>query len=161
MDFLNNISYNSRYSDSIKLSKYTQTIENVINNICDTSNSYKTLEESIIYTYDHNTLLNSNTKLYIDQYKLKLATDIDEKSKDLYETGTIGNILQLLKLPDGTVKVLIEGKRRCLINKFTESELFLEAEVNLIEENINEEKNKLEQIEELINIFEQYVKHPF
>jgi ATP-dependent Lon protease len=82
----------------------------------------------------------------------------DPKSKDLYETGTIGNILQLLKLPDGTVKVLIEGKRRCLINKFTELELFLEAEVNVIEENVNEEKNKLEQIDELINVFEQYVK---
>jgi ATP-dependent Lon protease len=82
----------------------------------------------------------------------------DPKSKDLYETGTIGNILQLLKLPDGTVKVLIEGKRRCLIKKFTELELFLEAEVNVIEENVNEEKNNLEQIDELINVFEQYVK---
>jgi len=105
MDFLNNISYNSRYSDSIKLSKYTQTIENVINNICDTSNSYKTLEESIIYTYDHNTLLNSNTKLYIDQYKLKLATDIDEKSKDLYEIFNYGKQMKQKTIQMGLQKV--------------------------------------------------------
>ena len=40
--------------------------------------------KNLLYTiYDHNILLNSNTKLYIDQYKLKLATDIDEKSKEL------------------------------------------------------------------------------
>ncbi|MDA9170672.1 endopeptidase La [Alphaproteobacteria bacterium] len=82
----------------------------------------------------------------------------DPKSKDLYETGTIGNILQLLKLPDGTVKVLVEGKKRCLVNKFTTIDTFLEAEVNIIEENIEEDKIKIEKIDELINIFEQYVK---
>ena len=82
----------------------------------------------------------------------------DPKSKDLYETGTIGNILQLLKLPDGTVKVLVEGKKRCLVNKFTTIDTFLEAEVNIIEENIDEDKIKIEKIDELINTFEQYVK---
>ena len=82
----------------------------------------------------------------------------DPKSKDLYETGTIGNILQLLKLPDGTVKVLVEGKKRCLVNKFTTMDTFLEAEVNIIEENIEEDKIKIEKIDELINTFEQYVK---
>ena len=82
----------------------------------------------------------------------------DPKSKDLYETGTIGNILQLLKLPDGTVKVLVEGKKRCLVNKFTTIDTFLEAEVNIIEENIEEDKIKIEKIDELINTFEQYVK---
>ena len=82
----------------------------------------------------------------------------DPKSKDLYETGTIGNILQLLKLPDGTVKVLVEGKKRCLVNKFSTINTFLEAEVNIIEENIEEDKIKIEKIDELINTFEQYVK---
>jgi ATP-dependent Lon protease len=82
----------------------------------------------------------------------------DPKSKDLYKTGTIGNILQLLKLPDGTVKVLVEGKKRCLVNKFTTIDTFLEAEVNIIEENIEDDKIKIEKIDELINTFEQYVK---
>ena len=48
----------------------------------------------------------------------------DPEQKDLYQTGTIGNILQLLKLPDGTVKVLIEGKQRCSINEFSRSNPF-------------------------------------
>ena len=85
MDFLENIRYKQKYTTSINESKYTQSTENVINNIHDTSNSYKTLEELIIYTYDHNSLLNENTKLYIEQFKLKLATDIDEKSSDKYD----------------------------------------------------------------------------
>ena len=85
MDFLENIRYKQKYTTSIKESKYTQSTTNVINNIHDSSNSYKTLEELIIYTYDHNSLLNDNTKLYIEQFKLKLATDIDEKSSDKYD----------------------------------------------------------------------------
>ena len=85
MDFLENIRYKQKYTTSINESKYTQSTSNVINNIHDTSNSYKTLEELIIYTYDHNSLLNDNTKLYIEQFKLKLATDIDEKSSDKYD----------------------------------------------------------------------------
>ena len=39
----------------------------------------------------------------------------DPKEKDLYKVGTLGNILQMLKLPDGTVKVLVEGKSRCVV----------------------------------------------
>ena len=85
MDFIENIRYKQKYITSIKESKYTQSTTNVINNIHDNSNSYKTLEELIIYTYDHNSLLNDNTKLYIEQFKLKLATDIDEKSSDKYD----------------------------------------------------------------------------
>ena len=85
MDFLENIRYKQKYTTSINESKYTQSTMNVINNIHDNSNSYKTLEELIIYTYDHNSLLNDNTKLYIEQFKLKLATDIDEKSSDKYD----------------------------------------------------------------------------
>merc|ERR1711965_964103 len=37
------------------------------------------------------------------------------QEKDLYKVGTVGNILQMLKLPDGTVKVLVEGKSRCTV----------------------------------------------
>lgn len=85
MNFLENIRYKQKYTTSIKESKYTQSITNVINNAHDISNSYKTLEELIIYIYDHNSILNDNTKLYIEQVKLKLATDIDEKSLEKYD----------------------------------------------------------------------------
>ena len=68
MDILNNIKYKQKYSLTIRNSKYTQSTDNVTNIIHDVSNSYKTLEELIIYTYDHNSLFNDNTKLYIDQF---------------------------------------------------------------------------------------------
>ncbi|TOM61920.1 hypothetical protein CGH75_05905, partial [Vibrio parahaemolyticus] len=56
--------------------------------------------------------------------------DTDEPTvDDLFEVGTVATILQLLKLPDGTVKVLVEGQQRAKINHFKESDFFLaEAE---------------------------------
>ena len=52
--------------------------------------------------------------------------DTDEPSiDDLFNVGTVATILQLLKLPDGTVKVLVEGQQRAKIHQFKESEFFL------------------------------------
>lgn len=64
------------------------------------------------------------------------ASDDDPNADDLYDIGTVGNILQLLKLPDGTVKVLVEGVRRVKIDKFTKTEDYLEADVIFLEEEI-------------------------
>ena len=61
----------------------------------------------------------------------------DPGQKDLYKTGTIGNILQLLKLPDGTVKVLVEGKSRCIIDKIISSDSYLSAKARLINDTKN------------------------
>ena len=82
----------------------------------------------------------------------------DPEQKDLYQTGTIGNILQLLKLPDGTVKVLIEGKQRCSINKISKSTPFLEADIDLINEPNFSKEDNINSIEILINVFGEYVK---
>ena len=82
----------------------------------------------------------------------------DPEQKDLYQTGTIGNILQLLKLPDGTVKVLIEGKQRCSINKILKSTPFLEADIDLINEPNSAKEDNINSIEILINAFSEYVK---
>ena len=49
----------------------------------------------------------------------KSASTDDPKKDDLFELGTIANVLQLLKLPDGTVKVLVEGICRASINQYT------------------------------------------
>merc|ERR1712146_39506 len=49
------------------------------------------------------------------------------KENDLYNIGILGNILQMLKLPDGTVKVLVEGKSRVKISKFITTENYLKA----------------------------------
>ena len=61
----------------------------------------------------------------------------DPSSKDLYQYGCISKVLQLLKLPDGTVKVLVEGEKRIKINKYIEGDKnnFLTCEVEIIEDN--------------------------
>lgn len=56
----------------------------------------------------------------------------DPKAKDLYTIGTLASILQLLKLPDGTVKVLIEGRERAIINDIKDQGAFFSADVELI-----------------------------
>ena len=60
----------------------------------------------------------------------------DPSSKDLYQYGCISKVLQLLKLPDGTVKVLVEGEKRIKITKYIEEDEnnFLTCEVEIIED---------------------------
>jgi ATP-dependent Lon protease len=63
--------------------------------------------------------------------------------KDIYEMGALGKILQLLRLPDGTVKVLIEGGKRVSIKEFLNNKEYLEANYELIQDN-----NEIDNIEE-------------
>src|SRR6187402_2638942 len=58
----------------------------------------------------------------------------DPKAEDLYSVGTIASILQLLKLPDGTVKVLIEGKERAQIEKIEDMDTYFRAQAEPLEE---------------------------
>ena len=58
----------------------------------------------------------------------------DPGAEGLFGTGTVGTILQLLKLPDGAVKVLVEGGRRAKIVQFTEKESFFEAEAEEVKQ---------------------------
>ena len=58
----------------------------------------------------------------------------DPKAEDLYSVGTIASILQLLKLPDGTVKVLIEGKERAQIEKIEELDSYFKAKISPLED---------------------------
>ena len=78
------------------------------------------------------------------------------KKTDLYMTGTLGTILQLLKLPDGTVKALVEGKKRVLVKKFGDTLNILEAVISVVSEKKYNpsEKNK---INILHTIFEDYI----
>ena len=82
----------------------------------------------------------------------------DQGQKDLYKTGTIGNILQLLKLPDGTVKVLVEGKSRCVIDKIISSDSYLSAKVRLVNDTKNEKESSSHDINRLSDSFERFVK---
>ncbi|HAU29022.1 MAG TPA: endopeptidase La [Rhodospirillaceae bacterium] len=64
----------------------------------------------------------------------KDAGEDDPSVASLYEVGTLGTVLQMLKLPDGTVKVLVEGGKRARVKHFTDREAFFEAEAELVED---------------------------
>src|SRR6201989_125445 len=66
----------------------------------------------------------------------KNAGDDDPEPSAIYTMGTLASVLQLLKLPDGTVKVLVEGTTRAKIKNFTGNELYFEAEVERVEESL-------------------------
>ncbi|MGD8824416.1 MAG: LON peptidase substrate-binding domain-containing protein, partial [Myxococcales bacterium] len=64
----------------------------------------------------------------------KKAKTNDPTADDIFEVGTVGTIIQLLRLPDGTVKVLVEGKRRARITQFLPSDEFFLCAVEPVEE---------------------------
>src|SRR3954453_11095810 len=66
----------------------------------------------------------------------KKAKTNEPASEDIFEIGTLGTILQLLRLPDGTVKVLVEGKNRGHHRKFIPNETYFLAECEEIEEQV-------------------------
>ncbi|MCJ8278124.1 MAG: endopeptidase La [Bdellovibrionales bacterium] len=78
--------------------------------------------------------------------------------EDIYKVGTVGSIIQLLRLPDGTVKVLIEGKRRVEVNKFLEEESFYKVQVTHLEEDVTDDLEAQALIRSVKNTFEKYVK---
>src|SRR3984957_12664339 len=88
----------------------------------------------------------------------KNAAQDDPTTADIFMVGTVGTVLQLLKLPDGTVKVLVEGGQRARIQRFAENEAFFQAYA----ENLGETGTSAQENEALgPNVgaqFEQYIK---
>jgi len=83
----------------------------------------------------------------------------DEPAEDdIYRTGSLANVLQLLKLPDGTVKVLVEGRSRAEITGFVENDEFFEATAEVIEEVTGDDDMLQALSRSLIEHFERYVK---
>jgi len=87
----------------------------------------------------------------------KNAVHDDPVIDELYEVGTVANILQMLKLPDGTVKVLIEGEYRVSVERILSGE-FLSAEVVKVAESTPEEKELNGLVKTLLSQFEKYSK---
>ncbi len=86
------------------------------------------------------------------------ATQDDPSVDDIYRLGTVSTILQLLKLPDGTVKVLVEGGRRAKITSFRETEAYFEASVETVPD-VPGDKKALEALSRsVVTQFEQYIK---
>ncbi len=91
----------------------------------------------------------------------KNAAQDDPGADDIYRCGTVSTILQLLKLPDGTVKVLVEGGRRARIREFRETESHFEAVIDEMPEIVPEEgaTSELEALgRTVVGQFEQYIK---
>jgi len=88
----------------------------------------------------------------------KNAAQDDPSVDDIYRVGTVSTILQLLKLPDGTVKVLVEGGRRAKIVGFKETESYFEAFVEAMPDQATEAKELEALGRTVVSQFEQYIK---
>ena len=88
----------------------------------------------------------------------KDAKTNDPKKEDIYDIGTIGSIVQMLRLPDGTVKVLVEGKSRTRIRGYVPGSSFFLVEVQDVSTGKNPGAETEALIRTLINSFENYVK---
>jgi ATP-dependent Lon protease len=88
----------------------------------------------------------------------KNASQDEPSTADIFTIGTIGTVLQLLKLPDGTVKVLVEGGQRARILRFADNDAFFQAQAEVI----GEKRGTHQEIEALsrsvVQQFEQYIK---
>ena len=102
-------------------------------------------------------VMKTNKKILLITQKY---SDIDlPKAEDLYKIGTVANVLQLLKLPDGTLKVLVEGKSRVKINNFTTNENFLLGSYSLMKNIVksNEECKAYGKL--IIDLFGSYINN--
>jgi len=88
----------------------------------------------------------------------KNAAQDDPSTDDIYKVGTVGTVLQLLRLPDNTVKVLVEGVKRARVMRYTENEEFFQAEAEVLPEveGTGQELQALSRA--VVSQFEQYIK---
>ncbi len=82
----------------------------------------------------------------------------DPQPDDIYTIGTLSNILQLLKLPDGTIKVLVEGMERAQLREYTPGQEYFTARVEVLKSESLDERESDVLVRSLMNQFDQYVK---
>ena len=88
----------------------------------------------------------------------KDASDDDPEEDDIFEIGVVASVLQLLKLPDGTVKVLVEGEGRAQIEEYTRTDDYFEARATFIEEPLADDAEIEALARSVVSQFEAYVK---
>jgi len=88
------------------------------------------------------------------------SAELDEPSfDDFHNIGTLSTILQLLKLPDGTIKVLVEGAERAKVIRFAEESEYFTADISILNNEEPDDEKKLEVLSRsIVSLFEQYVK---
>ena len=88
----------------------------------------------------------------------KNVSDDDPATEAIYDVGTLASVLQLLKLPDGTVKVLVEGAQRAKVVKYTDRSEYYEAEAVALGDTMGERVEAKALARSVTNEFENYVK---
>lgn len=88
----------------------------------------------------------------------KDAKTNNPEPKDMYDVGTVGTIIQLLRLPDGTVKVLVEGKRRVKIKSYQQTDAFFVVQVDEVPEQVASPVEAQALVRSVKSTFETYVK---
>ena len=88
----------------------------------------------------------------------KNASDDEPATDSIFGVGTLASVLQLLKLPDGTVKVLVEGAARAQVKRYTDREEYFEAEAEVIADSAGDQVEAEALARSVVNEFEGYVK---
>ncbi len=107
--------------------------------------------------------VNAIEEVMEDSKQILLASQFDPaelkpSADDIYDIGVIATILQLLKLPDGTVRMLVEGKQRVKLTKITEGDKYFSATTELLETEIGDEAEVQALSRSVVDNFENYVK---
>ncbi|NQY41980.1 MAG: endopeptidase La [Legionellales bacterium] len=107
--------------------------------------------------------INAIEKAMLDDKKILLiaqknAGDDEPDDDALYRIGTLSRVLQILKLPDGTVKLLVEGKERAKVREFVHTDLYMSASIKHIKDELDKNSEIDIMVRSLISQFEQYVK---
>jgi len=95
--------------------------------------------------------------------KILLSAQKDAKTndpgpEDIYSIGTVGSIVQMLRLPDGTVKVLVEGKNRASLKQFNDENKYFSVTVEDLEEKVPTDSETNAMMRTLVEAFEDYIK---
>ncbi len=102
-----------------------------------------------------NVAMSSNKKLVL--VSQKDAANEDPKISDIYEFASVSNLLQLIKLPDGTMKVLVEGHKRCSINKIIDKDSYTVARVIELDDPVLKDSESANLIRLIKAKFEDYI----
>ncbi|HJN25764.1 MAG TPA: endopeptidase La, partial [Rhodospirillales bacterium] len=88
----------------------------------------------------------------------KNAAEDDPSVDDIYNVGTVATVLQLLKLPDGTVKVLVEGGQRARVTGYVENDKFFEAQASLLDDPESDDQELEALSRSVVTQFDHYIK---
>jgi ATP-dependent Lon protease len=102
--------------------------------------------------------MKANKSIFLSSQKN--AQQTNPRAEDIFEVGTVGHIIQMLRLPDSTIKVFVEGRRRGRIRRFLEDDRFFNVEVGLLEDIIDVREVEIQaMIRGLKGVFQNYLSH--